>query len=156
MTRPIAERFWKKVDKSGECWLWTGNKDKHGYGRIRCDHRKIRVHRVSFMIKFGEIPTGLCVCHKCDNPPCVNPEHLFLGTHADNIKDMFAKHRNNPPRGQRNHSAKLNERKVRLIRKIVSSHSMSNRRIAKRFGVSSQSIDAIANGRSWAWLRSSP
>lgn len=77
------------------CWEWTGTKDKHGYGRVRVDQRKARAHRVAWEAFKGEIPAGLHVLHRCDNPGCVNPEHLFLGTHGDNMRDREAKGRGN-------------------------------------------------------------
>jgi hypothetical protein len=96
--RPIAERFWPKVDRNGPngCWVWTGSLGAKGYGRIGSGARgapTLLAHRVAWGFKHGPIPDGLFVCHKCDNPPCVNPEHLFLGTNRDNILDCMSKGR---------------------------------------------------------------
>ena len=96
--RPIPVRFWEKVRKGGGCWLWTGNRHRRGYGILglrREGKRTIsaKAHRLSWEIHNGPIPAGMVVCHHCDNPPCVNPSHLFLGTQVDNIRDMVAKGR---------------------------------------------------------------
>lgn len=99
--RPLAERFWEKVAKAGpdECWLWMAAKS--GLGKLKYGFinegpplgRQVKAHRVSWVLHFGEIPEGMCVCHKCDVPLCVNPAHLFLGTHDDNMRDAKIKKR---------------------------------------------------------------
>lgn len=87
------KRFLDKVDKSGDCWLWTGTLRKCGYGQIGFNGKVYRAHRVSYDIHNGEIPKGLIVCHTCDNPPCVNPAHLYAGTPMDNTTDMMLRGR---------------------------------------------------------------
>jgi hypothetical protein len=103
-SKPIEERFWTKVDKNGPmpehcpelgpCWLWTGAKTTAGYGYIHlADGSKDYAHRISSKIHGGRDATGLSLCHRCDNPPCVNPAHLFVGTQVDNMRDMWSKGR---------------------------------------------------------------
>jgi hypothetical protein len=93
-SKPLAERFWPRVDKTDGCWLWTGRQLPRGYGHILGAQRKnVLTHRVSWELTYGPIPAGLDVLHRCDNPPCVRPDHLFLGTDADNIADRITKGR---------------------------------------------------------------
>ncbi len=89
----FLERFWSRVRKSDGCWEWTGLVNESGYGRIYVYGRVDRAHRLSYRIHLGPIPKGMFVCHHCDNPPCCNPSHLFLGTHMDNMRDATAKRR---------------------------------------------------------------
>jgi hypothetical protein len=117
-----ADLFWAKVDKNGgvpahlpdlrECWLWTASLFVGGYGRFGAQ----RAHRVSWELHHGEVPEGLFVLHRCDNPRCVNPGHLFLGTQTDNMRDMWAKRRGRRPRGADVAVAKLDAEKVRALR----------------------------------------
>lgn len=96
-SRPIEDRFWEKVVKTASCWLWTGSAGGFGYGQLhsgtKYNRKLLRTHRLSWEIHNGKVPDGLCVLHKCDNPKCVNPDHLFLGTHKDNAQDCMKKGR---------------------------------------------------------------
>ena len=139
------ENVLKKI-KSGEkteCWLWQAGKDKDGYGVFG---KSLKAHRVYYEIMFGEIPFGMKVCHKCDNPSCVNPYHLFLGTQNDNIQDMVKKNRQN--KGTEVNCAKLNEIKVIYIR-MLNELGWTQIKIAKEFNVSFQLISLIVNRKIW-------
>ena len=146
-----VSRFWAKVDKSAGpdgCWLWTAAK-RNGYGAVAVDGRKIAMaHRVAFEIVNGVISSGLFVCHRCDNPPCVNPAHLFLGTNAENAADRESKGRGNQARGEANGNAKLTEERVREIRGMHKS-GLSGRAIARRLGLSSSGVRHVLTGQRW-------
>lgn len=155
-TRPLEVRFWAKVRKSDGCWTWTGRPNESGYGSIRPNPTemghplpKVLAHRLSWQLHFGTIPDGLEVCHTCDNPPCVNPGHLFLGTHADNIEDMRRKGRARSANGSAHTSAKLTDEAVREIRR-TNRPGGNTRELARRFGVTSKTIRRIAVGDGWA------
>jgi hypothetical protein len=113
--RPLMERFWEKVDKNGPtirpelgpCWLWTGAKKELGYGVINDGGKIVRASRVSFEHHIRKLEPGEEACHKCDNPPCIHPEHLFAGTHGDNMRDMYAKGRK---RWRKTHCVRGHER----------------------------------------------
>ena len=104
---PVPDRLWKRVDKSGECWVWLGMRDASGYGRIQVGPDPLLCHRVAWMLTNGPIPRGKHVLHRCDNRRCVRPDHLFVGTNADNVKDRVRKGRSGGATGERNAKAKL-------------------------------------------------
>lgn len=111
----------------------------------------LNAHRVAWIITHGEVPKGMLVCHKCDNPPCCNPNHLFLGTHADNVRDCVRKKRKNPVHGERQWCAILSESDVREIRRryVFRGGKNSTLGLAKEFGVDRSTITAITTGRIW-------
>lgn len=148
---PLAVRFWAKVDKSGDCWLWTGALKENGYGVIGGHERRSRyAHRVSYQLAFGAVPPGLNVLHRCDNRRCVRPDHLFAGTQAENIQDMVRKGRARPydRRGRKNPRAVLTPGKAAEIRaRRQSGETLAS--IAARFSVGTSQVHRIATGRSW-------
>lgn len=151
---PLADRFWTKVDQSGECWEWTAYRSRDGYGMIGLDLRGVdRAHRVAWRLMNGPIPPGLQVLHRCDNPPCVNPAHLWLGTQAENIADMNRKGRSrkNPRRGSAVTTSKLKEPDVLAIRVLIA-EGHGPTAIGRRFGVSPATIHLIRNGKNWKHL----
>lgn len=141
----IEERFWGKVQKSEGCWTWNGGRDAQGYGAFKAT-RMEKAHRYSWELHFGKIENGLLVLHRCDNPPCVRPDHLFLGTHNENMADMVAKGRNR--RGERQHMAKLTARDVREIR-VAIEQGETHEAIAARYGVCRANVSQIACGNIW-------
>lgn len=138
-------RFWSKVNKKNpqDCWEWKAGLTKNGYGAFYLGGRNHLASRVAWILTYGPIPRGKCVCHHCDNPPCVNPSHLFVGTRAENSADMVRKRRN--PRGAKKPLAKLTEKKIRLIR----DDPRPQRAIAKDFGVCQASIHRIKARKNW-------
>jgi hypothetical protein len=137
--------FWAKVDKTDNCWLWTGNKSRV-YGAFGINGKMIKAHRISWEMSNGPIPEGLCVLHKCDVPLCVNPGHLFLGTFGDNNRDREEKGRGVRMTGEMHGNSKLTWEKVREIREIS---NMSQLAIAAKYGVTPQCIANVLFNRTW-------
>jgi len=145
------ERFWGQVRvlNSETCWPWTGLKNKRGYGRFFFKNTDFVTHRISYFLSFGSLPP-LLVCHKCDNPRCVNPEHLFLATSPENTYDRNKKQRD--ARGEGHGMHKLSEAQVQEIRRLRFKQKMSTPKIAKLFQVTTTNIFWIVNGQSWKHL----
>jgi hypothetical protein len=180
----VHYRFWSKVQKTDGCWLWLGRPDKDGYGKLRVGGVATRAHRYSYALHVGPIPSGLMVCHHCDNPGCVRPDHLFLGTALDNASDAASKgrtalgdrnasrkHPERRPRGERHHwqtrpetrlrgerngRAKLTPDDVHTIRALWSAGKANRAELARRYGVTHTLISNIVAGRLWKHLEEEP
>jgi HNH endonuclease/helix-turn-helix protein len=151
-----AARFWIKVNRSGGCWTWIAALSWSGYGRFQLEGKARWAHRVAWFLSRGEWPpTAMLVCHRCDNRRCVRPDHLFLGTPADNLRDMSAKGRstkgkpNRGTRGARNFNARLTPESVREIR-CMHAAGARQKELAARFGVAPNTISTVLSRRSWA------
>lgn len=146
----FEDRFWMHTDKKSneECWDWKAEKDIKGYGIMNYS-KTTKAHRISWLIHYGDIPEGMLVCHHCDNPSCVNPNHLFLGTVKDNNLDKVSKGRQKGAQGERNHGAILNEKQVEVIRFLYSSGKYSTYFLSDVFQVSRNCISRIINNITW-------
>jgi len=164
----FEQRFWSKVDKSGECWLWIASRDKDGYGKFRTSKNISwdRAHRIAWSVAYGPIPPGIHVLHRCDIPPCVNPSHLFLGTAKDNTEDMLSKGREShlgAPRGIRNGhytkpssykkgsgspNAKLTEGLV-LTARLRYTQGDTMETLAREMGVAKNTMRLAVRGITW-------
>lgn len=146
--RPAVERFWLQTDKRGddECWPWRGFLNGNGRGRFRLNGVSTPASRASWMLNIGEIPPGLVVCHSCDNPKCVNPNHLWLGTIKDNQMDAAQKMR--LPFGDAHHKSKLTSEKVKAIRERFASGERAIS-LASEYGVREESIHNAVARRTW-------
>lgn len=142
--------FWDRMKKVGDCLEWSGSRDKDGYGTLRRGKIDHKAHRVAYELKNGQIPKGMCVCHTCDNPPCCNPDHLFLGTIKENNRDRTSKGRT--AMGEKNGLSKLKDEDIIKIRKM---HTMgiSQQKIADIFGVFQTSISRICRCVSWKHIK---
>lgn len=152
---PAQERFRRQYKKGEECWEWTGGTDRQFYGRFSAELHGVmhtKAHRYSWALQHGvPIPDGMVVCHSCDNPRCVNPAHLWLGTQDDNMRDKISKGRHvlNHARGEARPEAKLTESEVRVILLDARPYAV----IAADYGVHTQTISSIKNRKSWAHVQ---
>jgi len=150
-----AEKFWASVDRRSPdgCWEWAHARSPLGYGKAHIGRGHVTpvvlAHRVAWALANGEIPDGLLVLHRCDNPPCCNPAHLFLGTHEDNMRDMRSKGRSNV--GVRHPLARFSDEAVRAIR-AARRRGISVAAIAQWLGVPRSRVSRAATGRRWAHL----
>lgn len=142
MRTSLEQRFWRQVDCRGpdECWEWQSSRTAFGYGQFMVNYKNHRTHRFAWELRNGAVPDGLHVLHRCDNPPCVNPAHLFLGTDADNNTDKARKLRSG--------RAKLCPCSVRAIR-VLAAEGASLGDLGRRFGVSKCPIALVIAGKTW-------
>lgn len=156
-SREKREGFWSKVDMSAgsdACWPWKGGVYKSGYGTAYWNGRRgCRAHRVAYQVSFGDIPKGVFVCYVCDNRLCVNPSHLFLGNHRDNMRDMVEKgrSRNSIQAGERNNAAKLTATIVLRIRELFS-QGISVVEISRRVDVPYSNVWFVVNRKTWTHI----
>jgi hypothetical protein len=155
----FGDHFWAKVDRRGhdECWPWLASRDSHNYGHIsRPGNRNnlILAHRAAWELTHGQIPSELQVLHRCDNRPCCNPHHLFLGTNADNVADKVAKGRG--VKGSLHPKSKLSENDVQMIRATYADGAVTHRALARFFGVNSSTITNVLARKHWRHVGPSP
>ncbi len=167
MKKYLKERLLRYTVKTKTCWIWKGSVwNNNGYGRLSISNKSVGAHRISYSIFIGDIPKGMFVCHKCDNPLCVNPDHLFLGTPADNSNDMVIKNRQakglrsgrytHPEatiRGEKHYANKLTEKQVIEIRKIYDSGKLNTKELGRKFNVNSKTIWWIGKRLRWKHVK---
>lgn len=148
----VEERFMEYVTKTDTCWLWTGYKGNYGYGKVTNEiGKQVRAHRYMYEKHKGTIPAGMNVLHTCDVTACINPDHLFLGTQKDNVKDMMKKGRGGYKTfyGESHPMSKLTMEKAEQIRDLYSLGNLYQREIGERFGVSQAVVSKIIKGELW-------
>lgn len=148
MFATLEEALWSRVTKSGDCWEWKAGTTAAGYGEFMFRGKMLYAHRVAYELHFGPIPAGKKVRHKCDNPPCCRPDHLLIGTQADNVRDMIERGRDRKAVGLDHGRSKLDPEKIRKIR-IMRTEGISFRKIGAAFGVDNHTIRAIISGMTW-------
>ena len=146
------KRFWDKVNKTEHCWEWTGGKNTQGYGIFGFQGKIMKAHRVSWILTNGEIPMGTgvhgtCVLHKCDNPGCINPKHLFLGSNKDNMIDMQNKGRKVIQKNEHHPMCKLTDEQIKEIRITYATGKYTQRSLGDCFGITQVHIGRIINNK---------
>jgi len=150
----VEKRFWDKVDikSPDECWPWRASTDKSGYGIFRYQGQMVHANRVVWELTTGSSPKERLVCHTCDNPICVNPTHLFIGTHLDNSNDKINKGRDYHPEGEDHPRSKLSQDDIRTIRALAKA-GMSQSKIGKQFGIDQTHAGNIINHKNWKHVK---
>lgn len=143
-------RFWSKIDQTLSCWLWTAATDDGGYGRFLFQGKNRQAHIVMWILMHGDVPYGQVVMHTCDVPSCVNPDHLKLGTQAENIADCVSKNRHFKPKGTLNNQAKLTDNQVKSIRQEYRDTKCTKRSLALKYDMSDSAICRLINGQTWS------
>ena len=146
----VERRFWQNVNKTDHCWLWIGSTKRGGYGQIAVSNRNVSAHRFSYELAHGSLPENIFVCHRCDNPRCVRPDHLFIGTRTENMQD--AKRKGRLANGFRLPNTKLSELDVLTIRRIYRERRPRYKDIAMVFGVTTTAIGQLVRRESFAWV----
>lgn len=162
MQPDTIDKFQQRIIKTDGCWTWKGAKNLKGYGHLWVKGKNIGAHRISYMLYKGDIPNGMVICHRCDNPTCVNPDHLFLGTQKDNISDRDQKghtakgdrsgKKTKPERiarGENNGSTKLTTHDVLTIRDLWDRRKFSQRAIGRMYDIHHDTVWRIVNRKNW-------
>ena len=146
-----VDQFWAKTRQEGPCLVYAGYRDRKGYGELSFQFRRMKAHRLAYELTHGSIPEGEFICHRCDNPPCILPEHLFAGTPKDNIQDACRKMRMHYGEAQGVHV--LTEENVRAIRRTYVRGVVTHAALAAEFGVAASTIQHVLDGKHWGWLK---
>lgn len=144
-------KFWSRVHigPETECWVWTAGRHVHGYGTMRINKKDTNAHRASWEMMRGEIPEGLHCLHKCDNPSFCNPDHLFLGTHHENMSDRAAKNRTHRMDGTPRSNHRLTADQVQKVRSLYANSNLGCKEVAAEFGVTTNAIVVLIRGDTW-------